>query len=88
MEEIADAVCLSRRQVERLFQTELETSPSRYYLQLRLERARLLVTQTAMQIVEIAVACGFVSASHFTKCYRRIFGRTPTDERKSVLAGA
>ena len=81
MEEIADAVCLSRRQVERLFQTELETSPSRYYLQLRLERARLLVTQSAMQIVEIAVACGFVSASHFSKCYRQFHGISPQETR-------
>jgi transcriptional regulator GlxA family with amidase domain len=82
MEEIADAVCLSRRQVERLFQSELETSPSRYYLQLRLERARLLVTQTAMQIVEIAVACGFVSASHFSKCYRQFHGISPQETRE------
>ncbi len=81
MEEIASAVCLSRRQVERLFQTELETSPSRYYLQLRLERARLLVTQSAMQIVEIAVACGFVSASHFSKCYRQYHGISPQETR-------
>jgi transcriptional regulator GlxA family with amidase domain len=81
MEEIADAVCLSRRQVERLFQSELETSPSRYYLQLRLERARLLVTQSAMQIVEIAVACGFVSASHFSKCYRQFHGISPQETR-------
>lgn len=81
MEEIAAAVCLSRRQVERLFQTELETSPSRYYLQLRLERARLLVTQSAMQIVEIAVACGFVSASHFSKCYRQFHGISPQETR-------
>lgn len=81
MEEIASAVCLSRRQVERLFQHELETSPSRYYLQLRLERARLLVTQSAMQIVEIAVACGFVSASHFSKCYRQFHGISPQETR-------
>nr|WP_316652205.1 GlxA family transcriptional regulator [uncultured Gellertiella sp.] len=81
MEEIASAVCLSRRQVERLFQLELETSPSRYYLQLRLERARLLVTQSAMQVVEIAIACGFVSASHFSKCYRHFHGVSPQETR-------
>jgi transcriptional regulator GlxA family with amidase domain len=45
------------------------------------------LTQTSASILDVAMACGFVSASHFTKCYRRVFGRTPTDERRSVLAG-
>lgn len=74
---------LSRRQIERLFQNELHCSPARYYLKLRLERAKLLLTQTSMAIVEVAVACGFVSASHFSKCYRLLEGRTPQAERKS-----
>ena len=82
--ELSRRLRLSRRQIERLFQNELQFSPARYYLKLRLERARLLLTQTSMAVVEIAVACGFVSASHFTKCYRLIDGRTPQSERKSL----
>lgn len=74
---------LSRRQVERLFRNELQCSPARYYLQLRLERAKLLLTQTTMPVVEIAVACGFVSASHFSKCYRTREGKAPQAERRS-----
>ncbi len=34
-----------------------------------------------MPIVEVAVACGFVSASHFSKCYRELFNRSPQQER-------
>ena len=82
-EEIAARVGLSRRQLERLFRRYLNTSPARYYLRLRLERARLLLTQTTMPVTEIAFACGFTSASHFSKCYRDMFGRTPRDERRS-----
>jgi len=74
---------LSRRQIERVFQNELHCSPARYYLKLRLERAKLLLTQTSMAVLEVAVACGFVSASHFSKCYRLIEGRTPQADRKS-----
>ncbi|UCH76212.1 MAG: GlxA family transcriptional regulator [Rhodospirillales bacterium] len=82
-EEIADRVGLSRRQLERLFRRYLNTSPARYYLRLRLERARLLLTQTTMPVTEIAFACGFTSASHFSKCYRDMFGRTPRDQRRT-----
>jgi len=83
-EEIAARVGLSRRQLERLFRRYLVTSPARYYLRLRLERARLLLSQTTMPVTEIAFACGFTSASHFSKCYRDMFGRTPRDERRGA----
>lgn len=79
--EIADAVGLSRRQIERLFRQEMGRSPARYYLELRLDRARHLLLQSTMPVVEVAVACGFVSASHFSKCYRELYARSPQQER-------
>ena len=72
---------LSTRQLERLFRKYLNRSPARYYLEMRLHRARLLLLQTNMSVMNVALACGFVSASHFTKCYRAFFGRTPYRER-------
>ncbi len=72
---------LSTRQLERLFRKYLHRSPARYYLELRLNRARLLLLQTNMSVIDVALACGFVSASHFSKCYRDFFGRTPRKER-------
>jgi transcriptional regulator GlxA family with amidase domain len=79
--EIADGAGLSRRQIERLFRQEMGRSPARYYLEIRLERARHLLVQSTMPVVEVAVACGFVSASHFSKCYREIYNRSPQQER-------
>lgn len=79
--DIAEGADLSRRQVERLFRQEMGRSPARYYLEIRLDRARHLLVQSAMPVVEVAVACGFVSASHFSKCYREIYNRTPQQER-------
>jgi transcriptional regulator GlxA family with amidase domain len=79
--EIADHVDLSRRQIERLFRTEMGRSPARYYLEIRLDRARHLLIQSSMPVVEVAVACGFVSASHFSKCYRELYARSPQQER-------
>ncbi len=72
---------ISARQLERLFRKYLNRSPARYYLELRLNRARLLLLQTDMSIIDVALACGFVSASHFSKCYRDFFGHTPRRER-------
>lgn len=82
LDELARHVALSRRQLERLFQRYLNCVPTRYYLELRLTRARQLLLQTAMSIVEVAFACGFVSAPHFSKCYRDYFGIAPRDERR------
>ncbi|WP_420549262.1 GlxA family transcriptional regulator [Curvivirga sp.] len=83
-DEIARRVGLSRRQLERLFSRYLSTSPARYYLKLRLNRARKLLTQTTMPVTEVAFASGFTSASHFSKCYRDMFGKTPRAERRGL----
>ena len=82
LDELSRHVGLSRRQLERLFQKHLHRVPTRYYLDLRLARARLLLLQTTRPIVDIAFACGFVSAPHFSKCYRDHYGVPPREERR------
>jgi len=73
---------LTRRQIERYFRQTLHISPARYYMKLRLERAQLLLSQTTQPIVEVAIGCGFSSASHFSKCYRQFYGCSPHETRK------
>lgn len=82
LDEIAALVGVSRRQIERLFKRYVGQVPTKYYLDMRLRRARELLLQTAMSIMEIAVACGFQSPPHFSKCYRSLFGHTPSAERQ------
>ncbi len=82
LEKIAKATGLSRRQIERLFKRDLNCVPKRYYLEMRLRRARELLLQTAMPIMDITAACGFQSPPHFSKCYRNQFGHPPSAERK------
>ena len=77
---------ISRRQIERLFERELGRSPNRYYLELRLERAHLLLVSTNLPVVEVAVACGFVSPSHFSKVYREAYGCAPHQTRSAARA--
>ncbi len=81
LDDVASYVCVSRRQLERLFHKYLHCAPSRYYLELRLYRARLLLLQTSMPIIEVAVSCGFSTAPHFSKCYSGFYGKPPRDER-------
>lgn len=80
-DELAQFVGLSRRQLERLFRKHLGRAPAQYYLELRLERARHLLYQSELPIVDLSLACGFVSASHFSKCYREMYGKSPREER-------
>jgi transcriptional regulator GlxA family with amidase domain len=88
LEKIAKATGLSRRQIERLFKRDLNCVPKRYYLEMRLRRARELLLQTAMPIMDITAACGFQSPPHFSKCYRSQYGYPPSAERKIGEAGA
>lgn len=81
--DIARAAGLSSRQLERLFTKYLGVPPAQHYLNLRLEHARYLLRQTSMQILSVALACGFVSASHFSDRYSAQFGRTPSAERRA-----
>jgi transcriptional regulator GlxA family with amidase domain len=84
--EIADLACgigLSVRQLERLFHANLGRSPSRFYIELRMARARELLMHTELPIAEIANVCGYESASHFGRFYRRHFKESPTATRNA-----
>ena len=78
---LARDVGMSTRQLERLFRRYLNRSPKRYYMELRLQKARNLLMQTEMSVINVALACGFTSPSHFSKCYRGHYGTTPYRER-------
>ncbi len=75
---------VSQRQLERLSKRYLGATPAQYYVQLRLERARRMLRQTDLSVAEVAIACGFVSLSHFAKVYRRHYGLSPREDRKAT----
>ncbi|WP_426417559.1 GlxA family transcriptional regulator [Aestuariirhabdus sp. LZHN29] len=80
-DDLAFHVGVSRRHLERLFKKHLQSVPSKYYLQLRLEKARQQLQQTETPIAEVARSCGFATASHFSTTYRNHYGVTPRQER-------
>jgi transcriptional regulator GlxA family with amidase domain len=85
-DEIAQLAGVSRRQLERLFKQYLGSLPSRYYLELRLQRARQLLRDTNYSIVQVGLMCGFSSGSHFSTAFGALFGNTPREERQRKLS--
>lgn len=79
--EISSQVGISTRQLERLFSKYRQKSLHRYYLETRLEKARHLILYTGMSLLQISIATGFSSQSHFTRCYKNLFAKTPSNER-------
>ncbi len=79
---LAQSIQVSRRQLERLFQLHLKLTPRAFYLRLRLEKARQLLKQTDMSVLEVSVACGFDASSYFTRSYKVRFGQCPREDRK------
>jgi transcriptional regulator GlxA family with amidase domain len=64
-----------------LFRSSVGSAPARTYLGLRLRRARQLLAQTRMSVTAVALACGFQSATHFSKAYRAWFGASPRQDQ-------
>lgn len=88
IDEIAERIGLSRRQLERIFRDEFGMSPWKYALGRRLRQAHLLLTQTGHPITDIAHECGFADASHFSRHVRATFGATPQTVRNAAIAAA
>lgn len=76
---------VSRRTLERLFQCYINTTPSKYYMKIRLEAAHNLLQNSTIKIVDAALACGFKSQGHFSSRYHSLYGKTPREGRKKTI---
>jgi AraC family transcriptional regulator, carnitine catabolism transcriptional activator len=83
---IAERVGLSMRQLQRLFERELSSSPARHYTQIRLAKAHALLQQTDLGVTEIAMSAGFGSLEHFSRAYRARFGIAPSRDRRQTVS--
>lgn len=81
--ELAGSINISPRQLERLFQANLGKSPSKFYIDLRMARARELLLHTDLAVGEIANVCGYESPSHFSRFYRQHYHESPAATRRS-----
>ncbi|MEH6576736.1 MAG: GlxA family transcriptional regulator [Amphritea sp.] len=79
--ELAEHLGISDRELERLFKHYLQSTPSAFYRNIRLDQARWMLQQTTDSVTSISVACGFASLSHFTRSYQKRFDKKPSQER-------
>ena len=82
---IAQHVNVSVRHLERLFQSELGMSPQAFAFELRLNNAYNLLITTRNSIIDVALQCGFLSNSHFSRCFRNMYGKTPSQVRDEAI---
>lgn len=79
--EVCKPLGIGRRQLERRFQKDVGLSPSEYRLKLRMERAKWLLQNTDLDILEVGLGCGFQTGAHFSRTVRQELGATPTEVR-------
>lgn len=82
MDTVAQAVGVSRRQLQRIFTDKLATSPARFRRKVRLDRAHQMLANAEASVTEVAMATGFKSRSYFWRCYRKEFGRPPSSDKR------
>jgi len=88
VDDIARQLNFTVRQLQRLFRNYLQCTPKQYYLDARLARAQRMLLQSTLSVLQVAVACGFVSASHFSKTYRNRYGVSPRQGRETTKSNA
>jgi len=82
--EIAANVGISPYHFARLFKQSTGLAPHQYLLELRIERAKALLSETTLPLAEIAYLLGFADQSHFTAAFRRLTRATPKAYRKAL----
>ena len=83
--EIAQGVELSPAHFSRMFRKSTGESPHQFLLRQRVERAKEMLREAEMRVLDVAVACGFKTQQHFARVFRRICGASPTAYRYEVL---
>lgn len=87
LESIAAAGNISKSGCCELFKMYINKSPIEYLTSLRLRRGHELLLQTDMTVLQISLEVGFSGASYFTETFRKHYGCTPSEYRKTHKSG-
>lgn len=82
--QIAESAFISPRECFRIFKNRIGSSPKKYVSQLRIKKAKIMLSETTLPISEICGCCGIQSQSYLTKMFREQFGVTPAKFRKCI----
>ena len=86
-EECADAVHMSYSYFARLFRAVMGKTFKEYLVSVRLAKAKGILLSTSISVTDVAMACGYSSLSYFIAEYKREFGKTPREERRTLTKG-
>ena len=81
---LADKFHLTTRTAFRHIKEATGLTPDNYIKRLRLVSARVKLRETDMTITEVAYLCGFANSNHFTTLYKKVFGLTPSEDRRRL----
>ena len=84
LEQLAAMSTVSSRQLNRLFQQHLGFGTMEFYRRLRLQRGYQLLTQSTLSIAHIGTSTGFINSAHFSRSFKRMYDKTPSEARKQV----
>ena len=79
IDDIAQAVAVSRTSLHRKMKQMMGTSPMEFLREARIRKAAKMLTATEKNVSEIAYQCGFSDPKYFSKCFKNVYGQTPTD---------
>ncbi len=82
-EELAAKLSISRRQLDRAFQTHVKRTPKGLWREIRLEHSRWRLLNSSKTITQIAHECGFTDSAHFVRWFKRVHKQTPREYRQS-----
>ena len=86
IDQLCEPLGIGRRQLERRFRQDVGLSPAEYRQRLRLERARWLLQNTDLEIIEVSLECGFQDSANFARVIRKALGMSPRQVRLAVRA--
>ena len=86
LQEMAQCAGLSTAHFSETFRKSTGESPHQFVLRQRVERAKEMLREAEMRVLDVAVACGFKTQQHFARVFRRISGVSPTEYRQEFLA--
>ena len=84
LKQVADISNLSTYHFIRVFKTETGKTPYKFLLDIKIEKAKCLLSDSSKSIAEICYACGFANQSHFAKVFKKYFCKTPSAYRKEI----
>jgi len=84
LQQLVEFARLSPSTVGRLFRKHLHTTPVDWIIRAKMERAQILLRMRRLSVAEIAGQVGITDPYYFSKCFKRIIGKSPLEYRKSV----